>query len=184
MKVTDLPMGGCSTATAHQQHLDAGTTVCENERRPLTTTQHSALGDLRRFGRLFAANGKCERGTVQGYSSRTLAALVDGGFARWDHPEGTAKSIVPEPVRWSIYFDPDEARPRTPHTQCPSCGTLDHIVEVDQAVRWNRLTLSSNGATATASTGDGDWDFYGWLCTSCMNSGFDAPEGFEILDWY
>lgn len=156
----------------------------------LTVTQHSALGDLRRFGRLFGSEGvKVERGTLFGYSTRTLQALVDAGLARWEGTWGpgqerTAPSVVPEAVRWSIYFDPEERRPRTPHTQCPSCGTLDHIVEVDQAVRWNRLKLSSNGATATASTGDGDWDFYGWLCTSCMNSGFEAPEGFEILDWY
>ena len=30
--VHDLPMGGCSTATAHFAHLDAGDTVCENQR--------------------------------------------------------------------------------------------------------------------------------------------------------
>lgn len=29
-RVNDLPMGGCSTATAHFAHLDAGSRVCEN----------------------------------------------------------------------------------------------------------------------------------------------------------
>lgn len=30
LTVADLPMGGCSTAAAHQEHLDAGSPVCEN----------------------------------------------------------------------------------------------------------------------------------------------------------
>jgi len=27
----ELPMGGCSTATAHSAHIEAGSQVCENE---------------------------------------------------------------------------------------------------------------------------------------------------------
>lgn len=30
--VHDLPMGGCSTSAAHYAHLEAGSTVCENQR--------------------------------------------------------------------------------------------------------------------------------------------------------
>jgi hypothetical protein len=85
---------------------------------------------------------------------------------------------------WTIWFDPEQKRPRTPHTKCPKCGALDKIVEVDKAVRFNTLTLSSNGATATASTGQGDFEFDGWACTGCYADGLDAPADFEILDWY
>lgn len=85
--------------------------------------------------------------------------------------------------QWAIWFDPEEKRPRTPHTKCPHCEALDTIVEVDQAVRFNTLKLSSNGATAVASTGSGDFDWYGWFCTACSNDNLAAPERFEILDW-
>lgn len=64
----------------------------------LTTTQHSALGDLHRFGRLYPPGPRqyVERGTPQGFSSRTLQALVDLGYARWDDRlDGTWPSIVP-----------------------------------------------------------------------------------------
>lgn len=30
LTVADLPMGGCSTAAAHYEHLDAGSPICEN----------------------------------------------------------------------------------------------------------------------------------------------------------
>lgn len=30
--VHELPMGGCSTASAHYAHLDAGDPLCENQR--------------------------------------------------------------------------------------------------------------------------------------------------------
>lgn len=55
----------------------------------LTTTQYSALGDLRRFGYLVVPKSgeRVERGTVTGFSRRTLAALVDAGFAVWDAAE-------------------------------------------------------------------------------------------------
>ncbi len=50
----------------------------------LTTVQHSALCDLQRFGALYPCVGRAERGTMHGFSGRTLAALVDAGHARWD----------------------------------------------------------------------------------------------------
>lgn len=64
----------------------------------LTTTQHSALGDLHRFGRLYPPGPRqlVERGTSKGFSSRTLQALVDAGYARWDTPvDGCWVSVVP-----------------------------------------------------------------------------------------
>ena len=86
--------------------------------------------------------------------------------------------------QWSIFFDPQEKRPRTPHTQCPHCKALDTIHERDVAIRWNSLQLSSNGATAVASTGQSDFESDGWICAACFSTEMDAPEGFEILDWY
>lgn len=52
----------------------------------LTTVQYSALGDLRRFGRMFGAlpGQAVDRGTDHGYSAATLQALVDQGYAAWD----------------------------------------------------------------------------------------------------
>ncbi len=69
-------------------------------------------------------------------------------------------------------------------TQCPHCKALDTIAEVDRATRWNTLTLSSNGATATAMLGSGDWEGDGWICTACLADDLVPPDGFEILDWY
>jgi hypothetical protein len=61
----------------------------------LTTTQHSALADLHRFGNLFVptADNPMRRGGIFGFSRRTLQALVDGGYAVWSHGNG---SIVPK----------------------------------------------------------------------------------------
>lgn len=86
--------------------------------------------------------------------------------------------------QWTIYFDPKQKRPRDAHTKCPHCGALDKIVEVDRAIRFNELSLSSNGATATAIIGDeGDWEFAHWFCTACASSDLASPNGFEILEW-
>lgn len=51
----------------------------------LTTTQHSALGDLDRFGELIVHPGSAQfsRGTKYGYGIKTLQALVDAGHAEW-----------------------------------------------------------------------------------------------------
>jgi len=64
-------------------------------RRTLTTAQYSAFGDLRRFGRLYPPGPRqlVERGTAQGYSRRTLQALVDAGYAEWTQP-------VPNQTTW------------------------------------------------------------------------------------
>lgn len=65
---------------------DIASAAGETPRPVLTTVQYSALGDLRRFGRLFGVppGQPVERGTVTGFSERTLQALVDAGLARWD----------------------------------------------------------------------------------------------------
>ena len=63
----------------------------------LTTTQYSALGDLQRFGMLSppAPRHPVERGTVHGFSKRTLQALVDAGVARWaERRDGVMPHIV------------------------------------------------------------------------------------------
>lgn len=55
-------------------------------RGTLTTCQHSALGELHRFGELRAPDRThplVDRGTVYGYSRVTLRALVTAGYARW-----------------------------------------------------------------------------------------------------
>jgi hypothetical protein len=65
----------------------------------LTTTQHSAYGDLLRFGRLYPPGPRqlVQRGTSQGFSKRTLQALVDKGFAEWaPRVDGTWVSIIPK----------------------------------------------------------------------------------------
>lgn len=51
----------------------------------LTTTQHSALGDLDRFGELVVSQGNAQvsRGTKYGFGAKTLQALVDAGHAEW-----------------------------------------------------------------------------------------------------
>ena len=63
----------------------------------LTTVQHSALGDLHRFGRLWPPGPRqlVERGTPQGFSRRTLDALVAAGHARWERRDGVMPHIVP-----------------------------------------------------------------------------------------
>lgn len=61
----------------------------------LTTTQHSAYGDLIRFGELVApwGNGRVDRGTKYGFGAKTLQALVDAGFAEWlIDPRGVQQS--------------------------------------------------------------------------------------------
>lgn len=69
-------------------------------------------------------------------------------------------------------------------TVCPHCKAVGTIAEVDTAIRWNTLELSSNGATAVAHTGgNNDFEFTGWICTGCLSELITSPEGFEILDW-
>lgn len=68
------------------------------------------------------------------------------------------------------------------HTVCPKCRAEDEIVEVDRAIRWNRLRLTGKNS-ATASTGSGDWEFDDWYCQACGTDDLEAPDGFEITDW-
>lgn len=87
-------------------------------RGTLTTCQHSALGELHRFGRLYPPGPRqlVDRGTPQGFSARTLQALVDKGYAVWaPRVDGTWVSVVPvdectgrcEPDGPCICDDPD-----------------------------------------------------------------------------
>jgi hypothetical protein len=89
-----------------------------------------------------------------------------------------AFSDVPMP-EFTIVFDADG----TPHTCCPSCGVQDEIKEVDRAIRWNTLILAADGKSAEASTGDGDYEGEGYICTSCITE-LEQPTDFEITDWY
>lgn len=113
----------------------------------------------------------------------------------------------PRDWRWTDIMDDVDARfisegpvppeskefrlsPADPDTQtceiiCPHCGAEGSIVEVDEAVRCNQLTVEMHpdGPYVHASLGDGDYHFSGWLCTSCYSDNIDAPEGFEIGDW-
>lgn len=71
------------------------------------------------------------------------------------------------------------------HTLCPTprCKAVDSIVEVDRAVRWNRLDLSAYPLRVAATLGDdGYWDFDAWLCVSCQVEVME-PDGFEIGSW-
>lgn len=89
----------------------------------------------------------------------------------------------PPPAQWKVVFD-DEG---TPHTQCPHCGVLDQIREVDEAIRWNKLNLADDGKTATASldNSSADWQFANWICIGpgCLKNSAE-PDGFEITEWY
>lgn len=87
-------------------------------------------------------------------------------------------AVVPAP-EFTIVFDQDG----TPHTLCPACGVQDEVKEVDKAVRWNTLILSEDGKSATASTGDGDYEGEGYICTNCITE-LEQPTDFEITDWY
>jgi hypothetical protein len=88
----------------------------------------------------------------------------------------------PPPAQWKVVFDGEGV----PHTQCPHCGVLDQIREVDEAVRWNTLHLADDGKTATASidNGSADWEFDTWICLGpgCLKQSLE-PEGFEITEW-
>jgi len=78
--------------------LESGVLASHKPSGGLTTVQYSALGDLRRFGRLYPPGPRqhVQRGTDQGFSRRTLQALVDAGHAQWAPPrDGTWPSIIP-----------------------------------------------------------------------------------------
>lgn len=84
--------------------------------KPLTVTQHSALGELNRWGGLAPSRTAWDPITGRrAYSSRTLQALVDAGHAEWA-PGGSGRTSVlpvePVSVEVSAYLhtpsDPDE----------------------------------------------------------------------------
>lgn len=92
----------------------------------LSLSQYSALGELRRFGRLNVPRPgqRVNRGTLHGFSRRTLDALVTAGYARWfDHV-----SIVPTPA------DPGDQNPPL----CVQCFEDRHGYEPDMGddVTW------------------------------------------------
>lgn len=75
-----------------------------------------------------------------------------------------------------------------PTTQCPHCGELGEVREVDRAERWNRLTVDINlehgEPYAVAALGDADFESAGWICGNCYRRDIAAPSGFEIVDWF
>lgn len=85
----------------------------------LTTTQHSALGDLRERGSLRPSSRAFSRWNGQRtYSRRTLQALVDAGFAEWrTSVRGTRRGPVTfdgfvtpvTPVTITLRFNVDRA---------------------------------------------------------------------------
>lgn len=82
---------------------------------------------------------------------------------------------------WIIELNEDDEY----QTRCPHCQAVNTIAEHDTAVRWNTLRLHDDGCSATASLdGSGDWESDGWICAECLSTALDAPEGFEILNWY
>lgn len=70
-------------------------------------------------------------------------------------------------------------------TECPHCGALGAIVEVDEAVRFNELVFDGDDPLRPrANMGDsGDWDFARWYCTSCGSDELATPAGLSIRDW-
>lgn len=80
--------------------------------------------------------------------------------------------------QWRIVTDKDGR-----HVECPHCKSLDTIVEVDQAIRFNTLNLDGDEVTARMGS-TGDWDFDHWFCTACMTDQLAAPDDFEIKEWY
>lgn len=118
--------------------------------------------------------------------------------ALFDDPEARFIAEVPVPPEtketkefWlsRTGFDPgepDNLNAQTWEITCPHCRTTGSIVEVDKAVRWNRLTVEMrpDGPYVHASLGDSaDYHFAGWRCLFCDSENIDAPEGFEIEDW-
>lgn len=63
----------------------------------ITATQHSAYGDLLRFGHLYPpfGNQRVDRGTAFGFGAKTLQALVDAGLAEWRIRPQERRCIVP-----------------------------------------------------------------------------------------
>lgn len=97
-------------------------------RKTLTTCQFSALGDLRRFGRLYPApSWGCDRGTVFGFSRRTLQALVDLGYARWETIRDTSRAGTSIMSGVVLIGTPGDT------ATCQSCGEL---VRVAESGRW------------------------------------------------
>ena len=71
-------------------------------------------------------------------------------------------------------------------TECPHCGGVNTIVEVDSAIRFNELDFDdrSGGTRPLAHMGpEGDWDFDHWYCESCGSSDLSAPAQLDIREW-
>lgn len=68
------------------------------------------------------------------------------------------------------------------HTRCDA-GHVDKVVEVDRAVRFNRIVLDDPENIVASMGSAGDWDFDEFFCTECCQP-VDAPDDFEIKDWY
>lgn len=64
------------------------------------------------------------------------------------------------------------------HCAVDGCG--GEIVEVDRAVRWNRLYME--GDALFASTGDGVYEHDSYSCDTCLREHL-LPAGMQIEDW-
>lgn len=87
--------------------------------------------------------------------------------------------------------DPED--PESLCVVCPWCSTINEVVEVDKALRWNELNppVMVDGSEdepiyqATASTdNNGDYDNDGFLCRHCMSDKILQPDNYEITEWY
>lgn len=90
----------------------------------LTTTQHSALGDLQARGHLAPSRTAWAADGRRAYSSRTLQALVDAGHAHWDYvttdtAPGRARAV--RAVRPGAACSECRESPAKSYGMCASC---------------------------------------------------------------
>lgn len=116
-----------------------------------------------------------------------LSTIKSNPGLAWDIVDGDAnvvhKDVVlstPMPPAFSVITDEDGDH----HVQCPHCGSLGSIVEVDQAIRFNELVFDKGPMDPLGDMGGtGDWDYDHWFCTACMSDDLQAPVGFAIREW-
>jgi hypothetical protein len=106
---------------------------------------------------------------IESNGAEVSVDLDDGSVEVWpmsDFRERVLRLEVPQtPVVISVLPNEDGALP-CPHEDCNG-----HVVEVDQAVRWNRLYVE-DGRLVTSTDGDHDWERAdpGFLCDTCDRS--------------
>lgn len=69
---------------------------------------------------------------------------------------------------------------------CPHCGADDSIAEYNEAVSWcqiedSEIAIDADGnLSVMVASPDGDYDGYGWICTSCLRRDIDMPVHIEL----